>query len=149
MERDELLQNDSKGYTAGSENPVGSLTRYVFIAFGIFFFAIGAIGTVVPLIPTTPLIILAAVCFGKSSYKLHSWFLSTQLYRKTINGFVKSREMSIKAKAALLTSVTIIMGLSFSTLMIFQAPVYLRIVLAVIWVFHIVYFGFIIKTVRC
>jgi len=146
MERDELLQNDSKGYTAGSENPVGSLIRYVFVAFGIFFVGIGAVGTVVPLIPTTPLIILAAVCFGKSSPRLHALFVSTGFYKKSVSRFVQSRSMTIKAKIVLLSSITIFMGLSFTAMIFLNAPLIAKLVLLIIWLCHVIYFGFKVKT---
>jgi len=156
MQNNSLKQNDEIGCLTGQDCSVSSQEscaavkpfRIVYIILGAFFVILGAIGTVLPLIPTTPLILLAAVCFGKSSQKLHEWFLSTSLYRKTIHGFVKNHETTIKTKITLLTSVTIIMGLSYITMVIFQAPAYLRIILAVIWLSHIIYFGFLVKTTR-
>ena len=44
--------------------------------FGILSFSLGAIGAFVPLLPTVPLMLLAAFCFSKSSTRLHNWLLS-------------------------------------------------------------------------
>ena len=137
---------------SNARNPISNRAaiplKPVYIIFGLIFLILGAIGTALPLIPTTPLVLLAAVCFGKSSNRLNSWLLSTRLYRKTIDGFVRNRSMTIKAKAALLTSITVIMGISYITMTVFDTPVFLRVILAVIWLLHLIYFGFVIKTTR-
>ena len=148
MEREESIPNENKGYSAGSKSPVGNLVKYLYIAFGVLLIGIGAIGTVVPLIPTTPFIILAAICFGKSSQKLHTWFVSTGFYKKSINHFVQNRSMTIKAKLILLTSITVFMGISLVTMIFFNAPLIAMIVLIVIWLCHVVYFGFRVRTIR-
>ena len=119
-----------------------------YIVFGLLFFVLGVIGTVLPLIPTTPLIVLAAVCFAKSSKKLHFWFVSTRIYRKTIDGFVRSRTMTLKAKIILLTTITAVMSLSFAVMIAVNAPLVIRIILAVVWLLHVLYFGFKVKTVK-
>jgi len=118
----------------------------VYIAFGVIFFALGAAGTVLPLIPTTPFIVLAAVCFGKSSPKLHTWCISTSFYQNNVKSFVKKREMTVKSKVILLSTVTIVMGLSFLILSLLHVTIVAGAVLIVIWLCHILYFGFIVKT---
>jgi len=122
--------------------------RYVYTALGVLFLAMGVVGTVVPLLPTTPAVVFAAFCFGKSSKRLNSWFLSTRLYRKSIDGFVKKRTMTLKAKLILLSSVTFFMGLSFITMLVFQVPLFPKILLGAIWLCHVIYFGFKVKTLR-
>jgi len=115
---------------------------------GVLFFGLGAIGMILPLIPTTPLIVLSAVCFGKSSQKLHAWCISTKFYKNNVDNFVKKRTMTIKAKIILLSTVTVVMGISLLAMVAFFAPVVAKIVLFVIWLCHIVYFGFIVKTTK-
>ena len=146
MEREVFLSNVSKGYTTGSKSPADNLAKYVYIAIGALFIGIGATGTVVPLIPTTPFIIFASICFGRSSPKLHAWFVSTGFYKKSISRFIQSRTMTVKAKAILLASITIFMGFSFITMVFLSAPLIAKIILLVIWLSHIVYFGFRVKT---
>ena len=122
--------------------------KIAYIISGVLFFIMGAIGTVLPLLPTTPFILLAAVCFGRSSQKLHTWFLSTRLYQKTVNKFIENRTMSIKAKIILLTSITVFMNVSFLTMIIINAPIIVRIILIIIWILHMIYFGYIVKTAK-
>ena len=124
------------------------MKKYAYIVFGIFLFSLGAIGAVLPLIPTTPLIVLAAVCFGKSSQKLHYWCVSTTFYRNNVDNFVKKRTMSIKAKVILLSTITIVMGISLITMIVLSAPAVAKIILSVIWLCHMIYFGIIVKVTR-
>jgi len=123
------------------------MIKAIYIILGLLFLSIGAIGVILPMVPTTPFVVLAAVCFAKSSQRLHTWFISTELYRKTIDGFVKNREMTIKAKVILLASITTFMSLSFLTMVVFQVSYFARAILVVVWVAHVIYFGFIVKTI--
>ena len=124
------------------------LLKFIYIAFGVVFFGLGLAGTVLPLLPTTPLIILAAICFGKSSQRLHTWCVSTRFYKNNVESFVNKRTMTIKAKLLLLSSVTLVMGTSFAVLTIVNVSVVTRVVLSAIWICHVIYFGFIIKTAK-
>ena len=148
MERDISITASNEGYPAGSKNPVGNPVKYFYVIIGVFFTGIGAIGTIVPLIPTTPFILLAAICFGRSSPKLHTWFVSTGFYRKNIYCFVQSRSMTLKTKMVLLSSITVFMGLSFITMILLNVPLPARIILFIIWICHVIYFGFKVKTKR-
>jgi len=122
--------------------------RYAYIALGLIFLGIAAAGVVLPLVPTTPFGLLAAMCFGKSSHRLHNWFVSTRFYSNNIEGFVKQRAMTIKAKLTLLATITVFMGISFFVMHITAAPIVPQVVLAIIWSLHVLYFGFKVKTVK-
>ena len=128
--------------------PVGDATRYVYIAIGVLFLGLGIAGTVLPFIPTTPLLLLTAICFGKSSRRLHDWFLSTRFYRWNLESFVQKRAMTIKTKLALLTAVTVFVGFSFVVMLIMSAPLAPRAILAAVWLCHVLYFGFMVKNIR-
>jgi len=123
------------------------MIKYVYMILGLLFLGAGAAGVILPLIPTTPLVLLAAFCFGKSSKRLHDWFVSTGLYKNSVEGFVKKRVMTVRAKFMLLAMVTVFMGGSLIAMLVAGAPLVPQVVLGVIWVGHVVYFGFIVKTV--
>lgn len=53
--------------------PLPRLSRYLWLTFGLFSLACGIVGVVLPILPTTPFVILAAFCFGKSSPRLAAW----------------------------------------------------------------------------
>ena len=126
----------------------GRTAKYVYAAIGVLSLGLGIAGIAVPLIPTTPLAVLTAYCFGKSSARLDNWFTSTKFYRKNIESFALRREMTVKNKLALLVSVTVFMAVSFAVMYAVSAPLAARVVLAVIWLCHMLYFGFAVKTIR-
>ena len=125
-----------------------NLLKILYIACGVVFFGLGIAGTVLPLLPTTPMIVLAAVCFGKSSKRLHTWCISTRFYRNNVECFVSRRTMTIKAKLILLLSVTFVMGFSFAVLTFADVSAVVRIILSIIWLCHVIYFGFVVKTTK-
>ena len=124
------------------------IKKALFIALGLMCAALGALGTVLPMLPTTPFVLLAGICFGKSSDRLHTWFLSTRFYRKNLESFAKKRGMTIKTKLIVLAAVTFFMGISFITMLLLSAPVFARVVLVIVWLCHILYFGFRVQTIH-
>lgn len=106
---------------------------------------LGAIGSVVPLLPSFPFLLLAAFGFGKSSERLHTWFISTNLYKKNLESYVQGRGMTQAAKLRVMGTVTLVMLISFIAM--HRVPVG-RICLAVVWVVHVVYFVFGVRTIE-
>ena len=119
------------------------LVRGIWAAAGVVSFALGAVGSVLPILPTTPLILLAAFCFARSSDRLDQWFKGTKLYKNVFESYVTKREMSVKAKLSILIPVTVVMGIGFAFMG--RVPVG-RAILAIVWLGHVIYFGFIVKT---
>lgn len=106
---------------------------------------LGALGAVLPLLPAFPFLLLAAFCFGRSSDKLHTWFIGTKLYKDNLESYVQGRGMTARTKVRIMITVTILMGIGF--VMMYRVPVG-RIVLGCVWVFHVLYFAFGVKTIR-
>ena len=71
------------------------------------------IGIVLPILPTVPFFLLTVFFFANSSQKLHDWFISTNMYKKHLDSFVKKKGMTVRTKATILTSVTLLMGIGF------------------------------------
>ena len=117
--------------------------RYIWLLLGFISFAIGTVGIVLPILPTFPFYLATLFCFAKSSKKLHDWFINHPLYKKYLERFLQRRPMTWKAKAAVLVPLSAAMLVGF--IMMKRVPVG-RICLAVIWLFHVIYFIFGIKT---
>lgn len=136
---------DGKGVAMGSDGDNRRVTRHLWAAGGFLFFGLAMVGVALPFLPTTPFLLVAAFCFARSSEKLNTWFKSTKLYHKVLEGYVTKRRMTVKAKLTILVPVTILLGIGFALMA--NVPVG-RAVVAVVWVAHVIYFGFVVKTDR-
>lgn len=102
----------------------------------------GCVGIILPVLPTTPLFLLAVVLFAKGSERFHRWFLSTGLYKKYLADFAATRSMTKETKIRILSVVTVLIAIGF-----WFSPVFAKIILAVVLLFHYVYFLFGIRTI--
>ena len=72
--------------------------KYLFLTAGFISMIFGFIGMFLPILPTTPFMILAAFCFSKSSERLHKWLLSRPHIGKLIIDWEKHGVIRMKAK---------------------------------------------------
>ena len=117
--------------------------RILFIVLGFIFLGVGAVGIIVPILPTTPFLLLASFFFAKGSKRFHDWFLSTRLYKRYLESFVKSRAMTLKGKLTILIPVSCMLIITF----ILVDNIYARIVLVILFISKYVYFFTQIRTV--
>lgn len=117
--------------------------KMLYIAAGCTGLGLGAVGAVLPLIPAFPFLMLAAYCFARSSEKLHNWFVGTKLYQDNLADYVAGKGMTRKVKIRIMVTVSILMAIGF---IMMHEVVVGRIVLGIVWVFHMVYFIFGVKT---
>lgn len=75
-----------------------TLKKALLIIIGWLSFAIGVAGIVLPLIPTTPLLLLAAACFIRSSNRMYDWLLSNKCFGKYIRDYREYRGIPLRAK---------------------------------------------------
>lgn len=87
--------------------------KIVFIILGFIFIGLGCLGIPLPVLPTTPFLMLAAICFAKGSKRLDAWFKSTKLYQNHLESFVEKREMTLKAKLTILLTASAMLLFSF------------------------------------
>lgn len=86
--------------------------RVIWTAAGVAAFGLGLIGAVLPLLPTTPLMILAAFCFAKSSPRLHDWLVGHRVFGPAIRDWTSHRAIAPRAKRAALMAMAVALGIS-------------------------------------
>lgn len=102
---------------------------------------IGCVGIVFPILPTTPFFLLALCLFARGSERFHRWFLSTGLYKKYLEDFVKTKTMTGQAKKKVLAAVTILLAMGFCF-----SPVPAKVIIVVVLAGHYIYFLFGVRT---
>lgn len=121
------------------------MRKWLYISVGIIGLGLGAVGAVMPMLPAFPFLMLAAYCFGKSSERLDQWFRNTKLYKDNLEDYVSGRGMTQKAKIRVVITVTVLMSIGF--LIMFGKGIFIGCaVLSAVWIFHVLYFFFGVKT---
>ncbi len=94
-----------------------TMTRALLITLGTFFTGLGFIGIFVPLLPTTPFLLVAAACYARSSQRFHNRLLTNRLMGSYIRNYREARGVTLKHKILTLTLlwVTIILSATFGT----------------------------------
>ena len=122
------------------KNPI----RFLWMIAGFLCLVLGTVGVVLPILPTVPFYMATVFCFAKGSKRVHRWFLGTRLYKKHLESFATNKEMTNKTKTSILTTVTILMAIGFFMM---KDVLIGRLILAIVWIFHILYLGFRVGTV--
>ena len=123
-----------------------NLKKVFWIILGCIGVGLGAVGAVIPMMPAFPFLMLATFSFARSSEKLHTWFVGTKLYQDNLADFVAGRGMTVKTKVRIMVTVTALMSVGF-VMMGLKGVVVGCIVLGLVWLFHMVYFIWGVKTI--
>lgn len=129
-------------YELDTSNYGGIMKKILYMIVGCISLGLGIIGVILPILPTVPFVLLAAFCFARSSERLNGWFKNTKLYRENNikNGMTK------RVKIRIMCSVTLLMSIGF-IMMGLKGIVVGNIVLLIVWIFHMAYLTFGVKTV--
>ena len=116
--------------------------KLLFIILGIIAMGIGIVGIVVPVLPTTPFLILASVFFVRGSEKFDIWFRNTKIYRDYAEDYINDKSMTLKRKAKLM----FISDFMLAFPLIIIDNIYLKLFIVLVIIFKYYYFIFKIKT---
>ncbi|NLK46467.1 MAG: DUF454 domain-containing protein [Treponema sp.] len=122
-----------------------SVKKILYITVGSVSFGLGAIGTVLPFLPTVPFLLLSTCCFAKSSAKLNAWFKSTKIYKNNLEGYAKGEGMHLLTKVKIMTLITLLLFIGF---LLMKKTLIGRIVLVAVWIGHFIYFTFFVDTTK-
>lgn len=118
--------------------------KIIYFIIGMICFVLGGIGVILPILPTTPFLLVAAFCLTRSSQRVNDWFINTRLYKNHLDSYVQQRAMTLKTK---------IMILSFASIMLLFPLIcidnlFMRCFILILYIFKYYYFIYRIKTIR-
>lgn len=79
------------------------MIRIVFITLGTLSLGLGILGIFLPILPTTPFVLLTAYCYARGSKKFYHWFIKTKIYKNHLESFIRNRSMTLKSKLTILS----------------------------------------------
>lgn len=85
------------------------MKRILYIILGSIFLGLGILGIVLPILPTTPFLLLTLTCYAKGSKKFETWFKNTTLYHRYLEDFITHRAMKKREKWMLLIFVDVVL----------------------------------------
>lgn len=108
---------------------MNKLKKFGYFTAGWLSFLLGFIGVFLPILPTTPFMLLAAACFAKSSPRFHKWLLATRMFGPLIVNWQEQRFIAEKTKRNALLIIALTFGSSIWVVDVFG----LRLMLFCFW----------------
>lgn len=123
---------------------MNKIKKYIYVIVGLIAFVLGAIGVAIPILPTTPFLLLASYCFVRGSKRFDRWLKSTKIYKKHLESFVNEKAMTMKQKISILLFADLMLAISIVML----DSLHIRLFLIALACFKYYYFMFKIKTIK-
>jgi len=77
---------------------LGNLKKVIFVLAGTISLGLGAVGVFLPILPTTPFLLLSAACYYKGSERMHQWLLSNRLFGSYVRNYKEGKGISLTGK---------------------------------------------------
>jgi uncharacterized membrane protein YbaN (DUF454 family) len=119
------ITNDAPQDTPNNRLVSNGALRIVLLATGSISIVLGVLGIFLPVLPTTPFLLLAAACYVRSSESFYSWLISHPVLSKYILAYLDGRGIPRKAKRYTLVTMWLTMGLSMLIVPLWQVSVLL------------------------
>ena len=94
--------------------PVTGLRRAVYLLAGLLFVGLAVLGALLPVLPTTPFVLLASYCFVRSSPALHRWLLRNRWFGPLLRDWQQHRGVRRRVKATALCVLPLALGTSLA-----------------------------------
>ena len=123
---------------------MNKVKKGLLVTIGLLSMGLGLIGVILPVLPTTPFLLLASVCFVKGSDRFDRWFKGTKLYQKHLETFVESKKMTLKQKWTILLFADFMLMFPF----ILIDSLHMRLILILLILCKFYYFFVKIETIK-
>ena len=107
-----------------------SLKKYLLIALGSLSLGLGAVGVAIPVLPTTPFLLIALYCYLRSSQRLYDWLIHHRLFGTYLYNYVTYRAVSRSTKIGAM----ILLWLGLITSIILVDKLFVRLILLAVGV---------------
>lgn len=120
------------------------IKKVLYILCGLISLGLGILGIILPILPTTPFLLLTSFCFVRGSERIDKWFKGTKIYKKHLESFVNNRAMTMKQK------MTILLFADFMLMfpLIILDSIYVKLLIIAVVIGKYYYFMFNIKTIK-
>lgn len=88
------------------------MIRLIYLVFGICALILAAIGVILPILPTVPLVLLAGFCFARSSNRMHSLLLKNKYFGPMLKQWEETKSITPKAKYSSIAVLALSIGIS-------------------------------------
>ena len=114
------------------------IKKIIFVIVGFISLLLGIMGTVLPILPTVPFLLLTSYCFARGSNKFEVWFKSSKIYKKYLENFILNKSMTLKQKIYISTFADIMIAFP----LVILNNLYIKLFLIIIIIFKYYYFIF-------
>lgn len=85
------------------KHPTNKITKYILASIGLISLGLGILGIFLPLLPTTPFLLLSAALFMKSSKRLYNWLMNHKYLGKHLKNYIEHKTISVRSKISSIT----------------------------------------------
>jgi uncharacterized membrane protein YbaN (DUF454 family) len=116
--------------------PRSRIKRALYFIAGSLCLTLGIIGIVIPILPTTPFLLLAAACYASSSEKAYNWMLNNKVFGRYIRDYREGKGLPVKIRIFIITFlwITIIISIIFIKILWVQV---LLLIIAILVSIHV------------
>ena len=85
-------------YSPMTDSRRSKFRRGLYFVGGTVFLVLGGVGIVLPILPTTPFLLLSLACYLQSSQRMHHWMLNNRWFGSYLRNYTEGKGISLKAK---------------------------------------------------
>lgn len=115
--------------TESGRKATSPVIRALLIALGMLSLGVGLVGVFIPVLPTTPFLLLAAACFARGSERIYAWMIGNRLFGSYLRNYREGNGLPIKAK---LVSATILWTAILVSILLFVDEAWIKVVLIIV-----------------
>jgi uncharacterized protein len=107
-----LLRNNALNDLNKSKQSISKPVQILLITLGTFFVGVGIAGIFIPVLPTTPFLLLSAALYAKSSTRFYNWLINNRIFGQYIKNYREGKGIPLRLKIITITLLWVTIGCS-------------------------------------